>query len=522
MVKIVLNNLTSKIIGYLPDSVHDQLDKSLSYRVKTAIYSPKYKNKQWDGRIRLYRRNYGQSFYSGLLSFVGEVLDENKIPYQKVDERIKPAQNLPHLTFTPPSNYEERDYQQFTIQRALQRSRGILKIATGGGKTMVVTELIASIKTAPFMFYVLTKDLMWQAHDVLSSALNEPIGVIGGGKCDIKNINVCTIQTAIQALHKGEKIKVSDYKFDDEDDWDEDDLLSLEKKEKIRELIYSLKGLYFDETHHAAAKTCKDVLSASPNAFWRFGGSATPYREDGAEILIQAMFGKKIVDVTASYLIDKGYLVQPAIIFEPIEQDCTYHAWKTVYKHCIIDNKDFNTHVANTAKHLMSKGLSVLILVNQYAQGDFIKTMLPDAPFVTGKKTDKQRDKSIEDLRNGNIKCMIATTLADEGLDIPTLDAVLMAGGGASATRVNQRIGRTLRKDKKATRQKKKALAIYYNHKGVRHLGDHAKKVRRILKTEPRFEVIESNGTGFIFSEIDLIMGANTQNTNTRTTLFDF
>lgn len=504
MVKIVLNNLTSKIIGYVPDEVHIQLDKSLSYRVKNARFSPKFKAKKWDGIVRLYRRGYGQSFYSGLLSLVVPILEENKIPYQKVDERVKPIQNLPHLVFTPPPNYEERDYQQFTIQRALQRSRGILKLATGAGKTMIVSETIAAIKTAPFIFYVLTKDLLRQAHDTLSSTLNEPIGIIGGGKCDIKNINVCTIQTAIRAIHEGEKIKVSDYQFDDEDTWDEDDVISLENLQKLRNLIFSAKGIYADECHHTAAKTCKEVLSSSPNAYWRFGGSATPYREDGAEILIQAMFGKKIVDVSASYLIEKGYLVQPHIIFEPIEQDCTFHAWKTVYKHCIIDNQDFNRHVAKTANYLVSKGLSVLVLVTQYAQGDFLKTLIPNAPFVTGKKTDKQRDKAIDELRDGKNMCMIATTLADEGLDIPTLDVVIMAGGGASATRVNQRIGRALRK---TTDSKKQALAIYYNHRGVKHLGEHAKKVKKILKLEPKFDVIDSAGEQYIFQEIDQAMG---------------
>ena len=515
MVKILLNNLNSKIIGYLPDEVHTQLDTALSYRVKNARFSPQFKAKQWDGIVRLYRRSRGQSFYSGLLSYVIPVLEENDIPYQKVDERVRPTQNLPQLTFTPPPNYEERDYQLFTVQRSLQRSRGILKVATGGGKTMTVSKTISCIKTGPFMFYVLTKDLLRQAHEELSASLSVPIGMIGGGKCDIKDINICTIQTAIRALHKGEKIKVSDYRFDDEESWTSKDTLSMENSKKVRDLIYNLKGIYFDETHHAAAKTCKEVLSASPYAYWRFGGSATPFREDGADIIIQAMFGRKIVDISASYLIDREYLAEPTIIFEPIEQDCKFHAYPSVYKHCIIENKEFNIHVANTAKYLMSKGKSVLVLVRQYAQGDYLKTLIPDTTFVTGKMTNKKRAAAIERLRTGEDKCMIATTLADEGLDIPTLDAVLMAGGGASATRVNQRIGRALRKDRKSANPKTKALAIYYHHQNVKHLGGHAKKVKKILKTEPRFNVINSSGEAYLFSEIDEAMGFDTTSKGT-------
>jgi len=506
MVKILLNNVSSKIVGSLPDEIHQQIDEMISYDVKNARYMPSFKNKKWDGVVHLYQR-YGQSFYSGLLSFVTTILEENKIPFEKVDERVRPTQSLPHLVFSPPVGFEERDYQEFTISRALQRSRGILKVATGGGKTSIVAQMIAKIKTSPFIFYVLTEDLMKQAHDYLTLTLNEPIGRIGGGKFDVQKINVCTIQTAIRALHIGEKIKVSDYQFDEDDVWDKEDMLNQDKLEQLRALLFNVKGLYFDETHHAAAKTCKEVLTASPNAYWRFGGSATPFREDGAELVIQAMFGKKIVDISASYLIEQGHLAEPYIIFEPIEQDCLLHAYPSIYKHCIIENKEFNTHVADTAKYLVSKGLRVLVLVTQYPQGDFLKNLLPGVEFVSARLSSKKREESIDDLRSGKAKCMIATTLADEGLDIPDLDAVLIAGGGASATRIHQRIGRALRIDKRAIKRKTKALCIYYDHKHVKHLGDHAKKIKKILKTEPKFHIVESLGSSTIFSEIDEVMG---------------
>jgi len=503
MVKIVLNNLTSKIVGYLSDEIHSQLDKTLSYKVLNARFSPKFKKKQWDGIIRLYRRNYGQSFYSGLLSYVSEILDENKIPFQKVDERIKPIQNLPHLVFSPPENYEEREYQQFTIKKAIEKTRGILKMATGSGKTVVASEIISKIKTSPFMFYVLTEDLLRQAYEVLSSTLNEPIGMIGGGEFDIKNINVCTIQTAIRALHGGEKIKISDYRFDDEDTWSDKDLLSIEKKKALHKLISELNGLMIDETHHVANRTAKEVMLASPNAFWRYGLSATPWREDGAEIIIQAMFGKKIVDVSASYLIKNNYLVKPYILFDPIDDDCSLHSYPSIYKQCVSENDAFNTRVANIANYLISKGLSVLILVHQYKQGDYIKNLLPsDIEFLTGKMNRNARKKSLRDIKEGKTKCIIGTTLFDEGVDCPCLDAVLMAGGGASSTRVYQRIGRTLR----TKGIKDKALVIYFEH-NAKHLEKHAKKARKIMKEEPEFEIIKSSGGDFIFDEIDNIYG---------------
>ena len=248
MVKILIENINSKIVGYLPDNVHKDLDKALSYEIANARHMSLVKRGKWDGVIHLYMRHKGQQFYTGLMAFVREILKKNDIEFQLEDRRIKPKQNLPHLKFEPPKewNYEERDYQTFTVDRSLKFTRGILGVCTGGGKTLIVTRQIADIKTAPFIFYVLTKDLMYQAHETMTKCLNEPIGLIGDGKCDIKNINVMTIQTAIRSLNKKKKFNIKDYKFDEEDVWKEEDV-DEETADKIQRLIRSAKGVYMDE-----------------------------------------------------------------------------------------------------------------------------------------------------------------------------------------------------------------------------------------------------------------------------------
>lgn len=506
MVKILIGNVTSRIIGQLPEEVHEALDKRLSYTPKDVRHITSVKEGKWDGRFRLYKKAYGQFFDTGLMSLVTKTLDEHKIEYRKSDDRVRPAVNLPHLHFNPGPNYEERDYQQFTIERAYQRTRGMLKVATGGGKTSIVSELIGKIQTAPFMFYVLTKDLMEQAHDALSTTLNEPIGRIGGGKWDIQKINVCTIQTAIRSINlENKKFKISDYQFDEEDLWDKKDVESEDKLRTLKQLLNATKGLYFDESHHAACRTVTDVLRASPNAFWRYGGSATPYREDGAEIVLQALFGRKIVDINASYLIDHGYLIEPYIFFEPIHHNCNLHSFQSIYSECVTKNDDFNLHVADTANFLVEHGLSTLILVQHIHHGKFLQQHIPGSVLVTGKVSNKQRAAAIQDLRDKKKLCMIATCLADEGLDIPTLDAALLAGGGASATRVHQRIGRTLRKDRRSANPRDRSIVVYYRHY-VKYLEEHALKAARIIREEPRFNMIKSKGKDHILGEISKVM----------------
>lgn len=515
MIKIVVDNIYSSIVGYLPDEVSKALDKVLSYRIQQARFVPSVRAKRWDGVFRLYNKNR-QSFYTGLLSFVRGVLTKYDVDYRMVDRRACPEINMPSLKFTPSKDFEDRDYQNFTIDRAIKFTRGVLQVCTGGGKTMIVTRIIAQLQTGPFIFFVLTKDLMRQAHEQLSECLNEPIGIIGDGMCDIKNVTVCTVQTAIRALHWGHKFKVSDYVFDDEDKWDEKSIENAEKAEKIQKLIQGARGVYFDEAHHVAARICKEVLIAAQNAFWRFGGSATPYRDAGDEIMIQAMFGAKIVNISASYLIRKDFLIRPYILFEEVDSANDFHSWQKVYSTAIVHNDAFNNHVADTAMHLVNRGLSTLVLVKQYPHGDYLKERILGSEFVTSRMSGKKRSEKIQDLRTGRLKCMIATSLADEGLDIPTLGAAILAGGGASVTRTNQRIGRTIRKEKGSTRDK--SIVICYDHKKTRFLKKHTKKIKRILKTEEEFVIRDSKGKDFICDEVDDILSIKH---SSRATIFD-
>ena len=82
---------------------------------------------------------------------------------------------------------------------------------------------------------------------------------------------------------------------------------------------------------------------------------------------------------------------------------------------------------------------------------------------------------------------------------------VLMAGGGASATRVNQRIGRTLRIDRSAENPRDKSFVVYYQH-NVKYLDKHAKKALSIMKDEPKFNIVKSKGRDHILSEISEVM----------------
>lgn len=502
----MVNNVFSRIYGSLTPEIVHNLNAVLSYRVQDARHIVSAVRKglaasDWDGIIPLFWEHKGNMFYTGMMSDVLDVLGKAGLPYVIDDRRVVPPRNLADMKFILPPTKFERPYQNIVIASMMKATRGVLQAATGSGKTFMMTKLIGSIKSGPFIFFVPTVDILEQAYECLSDCLTVPVGRLGDDNFDIQQVNVVMIQTAIKAINRNNpKFKIEDYRYDENDTWDKKPI-DTAKAEAIDKLVRTAAGVYMDEVHHAASKTCQDIMEAASNAYWRYGGSATPFREDGAEKMIKALFGKVVQKISASWLIRNKYLVKPHIYNVKMEGDHgEFKSYPEVYKKYIVENSDLNQLVARIAIRLKNMGIPTLILVQQYPHGDAIKKMLPDAPFIKGNMPRKKRRESIAGLRDGTIPYAIATTLADEGLDVERLGAVIVAGGGKSITRVYQRVGRAIR----TFPDKDRALVFLFHH-DTNFLDNHGKRVARILSLEPEFSIIRS-GEQRIMDDIDTVL----------------
>jgi len=213
--------------------------------------------------------------------------------------------------------------------------------------------------------------------------------------------------------------------------------------------------------------------------------SATPYRDEGDDMMIQACFGKKIAEVTASQLIRDDWLIKPSIKMVHIKkQKSVYKQWQSIYQDQITENEYYNGVVSNIANSYVKHGRMVLVLVRQIKHGKLLESMIPDSLFLSGKSSKKDRIEGIRSLRRKEISCIVSSTIFDEGIDIKPLDTVILAGQGRSKTRAMQRIGRILRPFEGKTT----ATAIdFYVHQ--KYLKDHAKSREKMYKTEPEYDV---------------------------------
>lgn len=94
---------------------------------------------------------------------------------------------------------------------------------------------------------------------------------------------------------------------------------------------------------------------------------------------------------------------------------------------------------------LASEGSGILILVSTIEHGNSLAEKIPGSRVVHSRMGTKARAQAIADARSGALRVMIATSLADEGLDVPRLAILINAAGGRSAAKLEQRAGRVMR-----------------------------------------------------------------------------
>jgi superfamily II DNA or RNA helicase len=455
----------------------DALDEATSFKVPGAEFNANYKKGEWDGQRHLMKRGPSTLFPSGLLERIREILDGMKSEYRCEEKRPKPRRTLSFDLAGP----EPRDYQKQAIAAACKASRGILQMATGSGKTLVAAHIIATLRCKTF-FFVHTRDLLRQACDVFESVLGCEVGRVGDGCADFGPVTVAMVQTCARAF--GITVK-------DEGDADESgDLGKPVSSSKYRTIVKeasSARLAIFDECHHLPADTFYKLCMELSSAYFRFGLSATPYRADQLDLLLEAALGRKIYVINSSALIDKGYLVPPTIRFiglPPIRGNTGNMTYQEIYSRAIVENETRNRIICQEAAQYGSEQLTVLVLVQQIRHGEMLASQLPGATLLTGSVSSSIRQDVLDQLRRREINIVIATTLADEGLDIPTLDVLILAGGGKSETRALQRVGRSLRQ----SGEKTKAIVVDFAHSD-RYLLEHSSRRLKIYQTEPRFKI---------------------------------
>ena len=226
--------------------------------------------------------------------------------------------------------------------------------------------------------------------------------------------------------------------------------------------------LIVDEAHHAPAPEWQRQIQSCSGAIW--GMTATPPEphESRHEPFCE-LFGSdwhiiKRKDVGENLARAKVFIVDSSdtglreLIDADIDRTVAWRrrywrggegelwgqvAWQSIIKLGIVENGCRNMKAIELArKH---SGDQALMLVNQIEHAEWFAENIPNSVACFSKMGKKKRAAALDAFKAGTVKCLIATSLADEGLDLPNADTLILVSGGRSKRLAEQRSGRVLR-----------------------------------------------------------------------------
>jgi superfamily II DNA or RNA helicase len=411
-------------------------------------------------------------FLSGLIP----LLDDLPFSVDIKDKRPKPNLYIDNISDDLLSGVKLRPYQCHAIKKCLMWGRGILWIPTRGGKTEVfagVTKILTNDSEFSGNILIIVPDrmLLRQTYDRLKTRGIESVGRLGDG---FKEIDARVCVGIINTLY------------------------NMARDEKYNEFFNSTQCVIIDEVHHLVADSYQFLAERCSHTKYTIGVSGTPFK-DGESSIISAghaallgYFHQVIMQVTTEFLIQNGYIAEPNVFFlqYPMESKPTFFIedYHKVYDKFIVKNESRNILAAKIAVRLSSLEFSTLISVLRLEQGFILLNMiaehLPETIFVSSKYgvlskyspelyKELQKDFNVskfilqqtayiqypEDFpyeswfAEKRFKVLIGSSIFDEGRDLPTLDGViLMGGGGKSEVKNIQRPARALTKSSSTSR----------------------------------------------------------------------
>jgi len=268
-----------------------------------------------------------------------------------------------------------------------------------------------------------------------------------------------------------------------------------------------LYGLILDEFHHGRSESYKRIVINSTQAEYILGYSGSPFKEsvkdDYGDAIIQAITGGIIYRVTMPYLVSKGLLAKMYVYFEKLSGSFSQFPtnFHKVYEKHIINNKERNEKIIKWIKFFQEWKVPTLVLVQRLEHGKKLLNMLNDDKSICifgggntyicehgglvniGEMDYSELKRKIE---NREILTVIASQVMDEGVDLPEIGVVIMAGAGRSSIKLKQRIGRGARKGSTG-------VSFIIDFKDVSHVYLYSQyKKRRKLYQEQAIEEIEN------------------------------
>lgn len=401
-------------------------------RPKGYGYAPSYREHKWDGFSYFITNSgaFATGFLPQVISYVKELSPAVEI--EIIDNRSNVPEFLSDADFCDDlgNGIVMRDYQSNVVRKVRDSMvsvdgkswhfhRGVIDVATNGGKTVIMAGLIMNIKKPKVLILIDRKMIFNQMLKFFSQFWQ--IGAVAEGDIDFKDVTVCMAKTLHNAMS------------------------SLNVQKKLRE--YNV--VIIDEGHKAHSDTYKAIMK-NIDAGCRLIMSGTPLDMDDKvdKMVILGLTGRRLVKITNDELIKAGVSQQPIVHIHLIQDAKVMMAGGSyegqmdeLYKSSILLDK---------VVELIGEQDKYSLVTFQFKKhGEFIYDYLRkrgiECEWTHGQ--DPERFEKVERFSKGGFGTLIASMILKEGVNIPNIQRLIRLEFGKSKITNKQVVGRAIRTD---------------------------------------------------------------------------
>ena len=409
--------------------IAEELSAYFTFKVPGFQYMPAYRNKFWDGQIRLYN-TATQMLYSGLNNYV--IMFAKERGYEVEFEYDNSADNYSvaeakkfveeeKFTMVP------RDYQLEAYVDAIRYKRGLFISPTASGKSFIIYMIMRKLLRQTLIIVPTTTLVHQMYSDFEEYGFNSEkyCHKIFSGKD--KNTDKPVVITTWQSIYKLRK------------DW-----------------FKKFDVVIGDEAHLFKAKSLTSILEKMEDTEYRFGFTGTLDGTQTHKLVLEGLFGPAQKVISTKELMDSGTLADFKIKILALK----YHdeIRKIVSKMDYQAEMDFLVSHEGRNKFIKNLALSLngnTLLLFQYVDkhGRILEEMIKEEAgdrkvfFIHGGVKGEERDDIrgiVEQEKDAIIVASYGTF--STGVNIKNLHSIIFASPSKSKIRNLQSIGRGLRK----------------------------------------------------------------------------
>ena len=347
------------------------------------------------------------------------------------------SETLGGLEFSPRA-YQYAASGAFYAGGSPSGGSGVVVLPCGAGKTIVGMVTMADIQRATLILTPNTVAVRQWIQELIDKT-DIPPEMIGEYTGDRKEICPITVTTYQILTYRKKREKNNGFERDQEPSMDDYPHFALFGS-------YDWGLIIYDEVHLLPAPVFR--ITAEIQARRRLGLTATLVREDGREADVFSLIGPKKYDVPWRELERQGWIATAEcheIRVSMSEDDQLNYALAE-------EREKYRLAAENPAKldvvrHLVAQHRNdQVLIIGQYLDQLEILANELDAPLMTGHTSTKMREKLYEQFRQGEIKHLVVSKVANFAIDLPDANvAIQVSGTFGSRQEEAQRLGRILR-----------------------------------------------------------------------------